>query len=98
MLLQEFEPALLQSELLDIMAKVFHQSRELPPSHVYNPGHFSYRTLEAWCNPCLAAKDGTTFQVVVKYVKWLVSSGRWISEARFWCAIVLMTDFVMEMR
>ena len=47
--------------------------RDLPPSHVYiGAGHFSHRwQVSHWSNPFLAGKDGTHFEVVVYYQRWL---------------------------
>ena len=46
---------------------------ELPPNHVsIGPGHFSHRwQVGPWTNPFLAGHDGTAFEVVVLFTRWL---------------------------
>ena len=56
-----------------VASEVKQMYTELPPNHVYiGPGHFSHRwQVGPWTNPFLAGQDGTAFEVVVLFTRWL---------------------------
>eukprot|EP00435_Cladocopium_sp_Y103_P018485 s228_g4.t1 len=59
-----------------VAAEVKSTYADLPPTHIYiGPGHFSHRwAVGPWANPFLAGRDGTHFEVVVLYMRWLLTN------------------------